>query len=60
MYKVAYYFSNTNMVKFEVFDSFKEASDFCLKQPRDSIIEIKYYDDKVDNIQNESNDYGPY
>ena len=48
------------MVKFEVFDTLGEASDFCLKQPKDSIIEIKYYDDKTDNIQNESDDYGPY
>ena len=60
MYKVAYYIGNTPMVGFKSFDTFKEATDFSIKQPKDSVIEIKHYDDKTNNFQNKSNDYRPY
>ena len=52
MYRVTYYFNNSNDVASKEFQSFKEATDFSIKQPINSIIEIKYYDDKTNNIQN--------
>ena len=55
MYRVTYYFNNSNAVASKEFQSFKEATDFSIKQPINSIIEIKYYDDKTNNIQNEPN-----
>jgi extradiol dioxygenase family protein len=44
MYKVSYYLAST-AVRFKSFETFKEATEFCLKQPIDSIIEVKYYAD---------------
>ncbi len=55
MYRVSYYPNNSNAVAFKEFDDFKEATEFSIKQPINSIIEIKYYDDKTNNIQNEPN-----
>lgn len=48
------------MVGFEWFKTLKEATDFSIKQPKDSVIEMKYYDDKTNNIQDEPDNYGPY
>ena len=45
-----------NTVAFREFATFAEAIDFSNKQPNESVIEIKKYEDKVDNIQNESYD----
>jgi hypothetical protein len=55
MYRVAYYMVGST-VAFKEFDSFREAVDFSNKLPINSVIEIKHYDDKTDNIQNESYD----
>ena len=55
MYRVTYYFNNLNAVASKEFQSLQEATDFSIKQPINSIIEIKYYDDKTNNIQNEPN-----
>ena len=55
MYRVTYYLNNSNTVASKEFDDFREATEFSIKQPLNSIIEIKYYDDKTNNIQNEPN-----
>ena len=60
MYKVSFYIGNSQTVGFKWFKTFEEATDFSIKQPMESVIEIKHYDDKTNNIQNESHDYGPY
>jgi hypothetical protein len=48
------------MVSSRVFPDLKEATDFSNKQPINSVIEIKYYDNKTNNIQDQSHDYGSY
>ncbi len=48
------------MVGFKEFPTFSEATDFSIKQPINSVIEIKYYDDKTNNIQDEPHDFSPY
>jgi hypothetical protein len=55
MYRVTYYLNNSNAVASKEFDTFSEASEFSIKQPVNSIIEIKHYDTKISNLQNESN-----
>ena len=60
MYKVYYYFGNGRMVSSKCFDTFQEATEFSLKQPKDSVIEIKHYDDKTNNIQDEPHNPGSY
>lgn len=55
MYRVSYYMNGSVAVAFKEFQTFKEAVDFSIKQPPNSIIEIKHYDDKTNNIQNEPN-----
>ena len=55
MYRVTYYFNNSNAVASKEFETFTEATEFSIKQPLNSIIEIKKYDSKINNIQNESN-----
>ena len=55
MYRVTYYFNNSNAVASKEFESFKEATEFSIKQPINSIIEVKYYDTKTSNIQNKPN-----
>jgi hypothetical protein len=55
MYRVAYYMTG-NTVAFREFETFDEAIDFSNKQPINSVIEIKKYDNKTYNIQNESYD----
>jgi hypothetical protein len=49
MYKVTYYFDNTNQVKFKSFDTLFEATLFSNKQPINSVIEIKHYEDSTNN-----------
>ena len=45
MYKVSYYFGQgSSMVHFKWFETFSEATQWSNKQPIDSIIEIKYYE----------------
>jgi hypothetical protein len=53
MYRVTYYFNNSNAVVSKEFETFTEATEFSIKQPINSIIEIKHYDTKTNNIQNE-------
>lgn len=60
MYKVTYYVTGGNMVSYRSFDTLSEATNFAIKQPRESVIEIKHYDDKITNIQNKSNNIGPH
>jgi hypothetical protein len=55
MYRVVYYMTG-NTVAFREFETFDEAIDFSNKQPINSVIEIKKYDNKTYNIQNESYD----
>ena len=55
MYRVTYYFNNSNAVASKEFETFMEATEFSITQPINSIIEIKHYDDKTNNIQNEPN-----
>ena len=55
MYRVTYYFNNSNAVVSREFETLTEATEFSIKQPINSIIEIKYYDTKASNIQNEPN-----
>ncbi len=58
MYKVTYYIGNSQMVGFKEFPTFSEATDFSIKQPINSVIEIKHYDDKTNNIQDQSHNIG--
>lgn len=55
MYRVVYYMTGSAVASRE-FDTFSDAVDFSNKLPINSVIEIKHYDDKTDNIQNESYD----
>ena len=55
MYRVTYYFNNSNAVASKEFQSLQEATDFSIKQPINSIIEVKHYDTKTSNIQNKPN-----
>ena len=60
MYRVYYYVGNTSMVNSKNFPNLKEATEFSLKQPKDSVIEVKHYDDKTNNIQNQPHDFSSY
>lgn len=60
MYKVTYYVTGGNMVSFRSFDTLAEAVDFSNKQPRESVIEIKHYDHKTTNLQDQSDNIGPH
>ena len=45
MYKVCYYPKlEEAAVLFKTFETFKEATEFSLKLPEESILEIKHYD----------------
>jgi hypothetical protein len=55
MYRVTYYINNSNAVASKEFDALTEATEFSINQPINSIIEIKYYDIKTNNFQNEPN-----
>ena len=44
MYKVSYYLAS-QAVRFKAFETLTEATAFANKQPLESVIEIKYYDD---------------
>ena len=48
MHRVTYR-TNNNDALFKEFETFKEAVDYCNKLPVDSVLEIKYYEDSVDN-----------
>ncbi len=54
MYRVSFLLNGTSGVAFQEFESLKEATDFANKQLTDSILEIKHYDNKARDQQNES------
>ncbi len=56
MYKVSYYMTGSTFVSFREFETFKEAVEFSNAQPINSILEIKHYDYKARDLQNESYD----
>ena len=50
MYRVYYYLgSNETAVAAKEFETLKEATEFSNKQPINTILEIKHYDDKTSN-----------
>ena len=49
-----------SMVSSREFETFAEAVEFANKQTINSVIEIKHYDTKISNIQNEPNNSRPY
>lgn len=53
MYKVAYYRVGSTTVDFKDCETLAEAVDFSNKLPIESVLEIKHYDSKINNIQNE-------
>ena len=53
MYKVTYYRTGGSAVDSKEFETLAEAVDFSNKLPIESVLEIKYYDSKINNIQNE-------
>jgi hypothetical protein len=59
MYKVTYYINNSNTVASKEFKDFAEATEFSIKQPLNSIIEVKHYEDTTNNIQNKPNNFRP-
>jgi hypothetical protein len=54
MYKVSYHITGSTQLLFKWFKNLTEATEFTNKQPIDSVIEIKYYDD-VDQRKPERN-----
>ena len=56
MYRVSYYINGSSAVSFKEFDNIAEAIDFSNKQPINSVLEIKLYDNEARNLQNESYD----
>lgn len=48
--------NGTSTVAFKDYETLGEAVDFSIKQPINSVIEIKQYDNKARDIQNESYD----
>ena len=53
MYRVAYYRPGGTTVDFKDCETLSEAVDFSNKLPIESVLEIKHYDSKINNIQNE-------
>lgn len=53
MYKITFYRDETRtMVDSREFDSLESSLGFINEQPKDSIIEIKYYDNQTRNLSN--------
>jgi len=57
MYKVTYYRTGSTAVDFKEFDTLKDAVEFSNKLPIESVLEIKQYDSKINNLQNEPYDF---
>jgi hypothetical protein len=55
MYRVSYYMTGSNMASFRSFETLREATEFAIKQPNESIIEIKRYDNQASNPKNYPN-----
>jgi hypothetical protein len=49
MYRVYYYLNFTNFVSHRNFDTLREATEFAVKQPKESVLEIKHYENSLDN-----------
>lgn len=56
MYRVSYSNDNSPVIFFREFPTFSEATSFALEQQ--FILEIKYYDTKTNNVQDESYNFG--
>jgi len=56
MYRVCYYMNGSSSVAFREYETLGEAVDFSINQPINSVLEIKQYDNKARDIQNESYD----
>lgn len=51
MYRITFYKDESRTtVDFKEFDSLESSFEFIHEQPKDSIIEIKYYDNQTRNI----------
>ena len=48
-----------SMVSSRNFETLAEATNFAINQPRESVIEIKHYEDTTNNIQNKPNNFRP-
>lgn len=55
MYRISYLLEDSSSVAFREYETFKEAINFAITQPENSIIEIKHYDTQINHIQNQSN-----
>jgi hypothetical protein len=51
MYRVDFYINGSTAVVAREFPDLKEATEFANKQPINSVLEIKQYDDKTSNLQ---------
>ena len=52
MYRVCFYFGNSNTaVAAKEFETLHEATKFANEQPIETVLEIKYYDDKANNTK---------
>jgi hypothetical protein len=51
MYRVFFYINGSAAVAAREFPNLKEATEFAINQPIESVLEIKHYDDKTSNIQ---------
>jgi hypothetical protein len=51
MYRVFFYINGSAAVAAREFPNLKEATEFAINQPIESVLEIKQYDDKTSNIQ---------
>lgn len=57
MYKVVYYRVGSTTVDSKEFDTLTAAVQFSIKLPIESVLEIKHYDSKTNNLQNEPYDF---
>jgi hypothetical protein len=51
MYRVFFYINGSTAVAAREFPNLKEATEFAINQPIESVLEIKHYADKTNNIQ---------
>ena len=51
MYRVYFYINGSTAVAAREFPNLKEATEFANKQPINSVLEIKQYDNKTSDLQ---------
>ncbi len=52
MYRVCFYFGNSNTAVAAIeFPTLKEATEFAINQPIETVLEIKYHDNKACDLQ---------